>query len=109
MSKITAILVSIIFVVMALPDFSYSQEKLGLIIIAHGSPMHQWNAPVLTLEEEVRNIMSEKANNRFNSIRVAFMEFNEPSINSVIKDLESAGIGRVFVLPLFIAPSGHSL
>ena len=109
MSKMAAILTSIIIVVMALPNFSYSQEKLGLIIIAHGSPMHQWNAPVLTLEEEVRNVMSEKANNRFSSIRVAFMEFNEPSINSVIKDLEGVGIGRVFVLPLFIAPSGHSL
>jgi sirohydrochlorin ferrochelatase len=37
------------------------------------------------------------------------MEFAEPSINTVIEELEAAGIDEAFVIPLFIAPSGHSL
>jgi len=35
-----------------------AQEKYGLIIVAHGSPMPQWNEPVLKLEKEVETIMS---------------------------------------------------
>ncbi|MHA1280030.1 MAG: sirohydrochlorin chelatase, partial [Candidatus Helarchaeota archaeon] len=69
----------------------YAQEKYGLIIIAHGSPMPQWNEPVLTIEKEVKTLMSQNGNNQFSAIRVAFMEFTEPSINTVIKDFENIG------------------
>jgi len=87
----------------------YAQEKYGLIIIAHGSPMPQWNEPVLKIEKEVKTLMSQNGNNQFSAIRVAFMEFTEPSINTVIKDFENIGIDRVYAIPLLIAPSGHSL
>jgi len=91
------------------PEFVYAQERLGLLIIAHGSPMAQWNTPVLELEEEVKRVMFERSDNPFSGIRIALMEFNEPSISTVIKDLENTGVDRVFAIPLFIAPSGHSL
>ena len=87
----------------------YAQEKYGLIIVAHGSPMPQWNEPVLKIEKEVKTIMSHMENNQFSAIRVAFMEFTEPSINTVIKNFENAGIDKIYVIPLLIAPSGHSL
>ena len=87
----------------------YAQEELGLLIIAHGSPMPQWNKPVLELEEEVTKLFSERGSNPFNKIRVALMEFNEPSVNTVIKSFENGGIDRVYAIPLFVAPSGHSL
>ncbi|GBE27808.1 sirohydrochlorin cobaltochelatase [bacterium BMS3Bbin03] len=86
-----------------------AQEKLGLLLIAHGSPMPQWNAPVLKIEKEVQTILSQKGCNQFSAVRVALMEFNEPSINTVIKDFEKRGIDKVYAIPLFIAPSGHSL
>jgi len=87
----------------------YSQEKYGLVIIAHGSPAPQWNEPVLKIEREVKTIISQKGNNQFSAIHVAFMEFNEPSINTVIEDFENIGIDKVYAIPLLIAPSGHSL
>ena len=87
----------------------HAKEKLGLIIIAHGSPMSQWNEPVLKLEQEVQDIMIRNGSNQFSAIRVALMEFNEPAINTVIKDFENKGIDRVYAIPLLIAPSGHSL
>ncbi len=87
----------------------HAQEKYGLIVIAHGSPMPQWNQPVLKLEKEVQGIMTQKENQQFSAIRVALMEFNEPSINTVMKDFESRGINRVYAIPLLISTSGHSL
>jgi hypothetical protein len=84
-------------------------EKLGLIITAHGSPAPQWNEPVLTLEGEVRALLNESGNNPFVAIRVAMMEFAEPTIEAVITDMELQGVQRVYVVPLFIAPSGHSV
>ncbi|MHA1414564.1 MAG: sirohydrochlorin chelatase, partial [Promethearchaeota archaeon] len=61
------------------------------------------------IEKEVKTLMSQNGNNQFSAIRVAFMEFTEPSINTVIKDFENIGIDRVYAIPLLVAPSGHSL
>lgn len=87
----------------------FSQEKIALLIIAHGSPMPRWNDKVLELEDEVKTILAGNETNRFEAVRVAFMEFTEPSIHSAIKEFERAGIQHVFAVPLFIAPSGHSV
>ena len=109
MERIRALLLLLISVILLSTGIVYAQEKLGLVIIAHGSPMSQWNTPVLKLEEEVRNIMSEEGKNPFSEIKVALMEFNKPSISTVIKDMENRGIDKIYSIPLFIAPSGHSL
>ena len=108
MKKLSGILV-IAIVLLLSANGIYAQEKLGLIIIAHGSPSPQWNSPVLKIEDEVKNIMSAKTNNPFSAIRVALMEFNEPSINTVIEDFEKTDINKVYAIPLLIAPSGHSV
>lgn len=88
---------------------SYAQERYGLMVIAHGSPSPQWTTQVLKLEENIRNVMAQKGDNQFSAIRIAFMEFSEPSIDTVIKDFESLNIDRVYAIPLLIAPSGHSI
>lgn len=109
MKKIKIFLLMIFVIGFLFPNHISAREKLGLLIIAHGSPMPQWNTPVLKLEEEVKIIFSKRGNNPFQAIRVALMEFNEPSINTVIEDLETIGVDKVYAIPLFIAPSGHSL
>ena len=108
MNKLTSYFLLIIILLLTTNTIN-AQEKLGLVIITHGSPRPQWNSPVLNLEQEVKDIMSQKGNNQFSAIRVALMEFNEPSINTVIKDFEKIGIDKVYAIPLLIAPSGHSL
>lgn len=105
----TILLLAMIFGILSTPTIIYGQEKLALLIIAHGSPMSQWNTHVLKLEEKVKKIIFEKRNSRFTDVRVALMEFCEPTISTVIKGFEKAGIKRVFAIPLFIAPSEHSL
>ncbi|MCD6115761.1 hypothetical protein J7K93_01995 [bacterium] len=96
------------FIILSVTNIIFAEDKVGLVIIAHGSPVPQWNKPVLNLENEVKTIMSAKGI-QFSAVRVALMEFNEPSINTVIKDFEKKGITKVYAVPLFIAPSGHSL
>ena len=54
-------------------------------------------------------LLSETGSNPFASTSVAMMEFAEPSIASIIKNMEHEGIESALVLPLFIATSGHSV
>ena len=84
-------------------------QKSGLLIIAHGSPSEQWNQPVLNLENQVKELLKTRNISGFDEIRVALMEFTEPSIATVVNEMENNGITEIFALPLFIAPSGHSI
>ncbi len=86
-----------------------AKDKTGLLIIAHGSPAEQWNQPVLKLEDQVRNLLNTKQAVGFDEVRVALMEFTEPSVATVVKEMEDKGITKIYALPLFIAPSGHSV
>ena len=103
------IIVAALIMIVPTSAAAAADEELGLVLVAHGAPMPSWNAPVLALEDEVRGLLEEAGDNPFDGVRVALMEFTEPSIHTVIRDLEEAGIDRAYVLPLFIAPSGHSL
>lgn len=103
MKNLVTILLVFIF------TYSFAQEKRGLLIIAHGSPAQQWNKPVLDLENQVKEMLKVKKVTDIDEVRVALMEFTEPSIATVVNDMESKGITKIFALPLFIAPSGHSL
>ncbi len=115
MRPLTITLVLVVLVTFCCSTATYAgekldgREKLGLIIVAHGSPAPRWNEPVLALEGEVRALLNESGNNPFVAIRVAMMEFAEPTIEAVITDMELQGVKRVYVVPLFIAPSGHSV
>ena len=100
---------TILIILVLISINSFSQEKFGLLIIAHGSPSEQWNKPVFDLEDQVKELLKTKNISAFDEVRVALMEFSEPSIATVVNDMESKGITEIFALPLFIAPSGHSL
>ena len=84
------------------------QAKSALVVIAHGSPMMSWRKPVLALEHKVDSLVKAKGLSNISYVRVAMMEYTEPSVASVIKDCEKQGVDTVFALPLFIAPSSHS-
>lgn len=109
MKPLTIILALVVLVTTCCSRATHAGEKLGLIIVAHGSPAPQWNEPVLTLEGELQALLNESENNPFVAIRVAMMEFVEPTMETVITDMELQGVQRVYVIPLFIAPSAHSV
>ena len=55
------------------------------MIIAHGSPVKQWNQPVLDSENHVKQLFDKKKMTKFNETRVALMEFTESLIAYAIK------------------------
>lgn len=83
-----------------------AEAKSALVVIAHGSPMEQWRKPVLDLESQLRETMKDV--DGISYVRVAMMEFTEPTIATVVADCERQGVDTIFAIPLFIAPSGHS-
>ena len=95
--------------VLLLSSLVSAAEKRGLLVVAHGAPLDAWNQPVLKVETEVREILDSEQPQVFAAVRVALMEFAEPSIATVIADMERLGISRVYVLPMFIGPSRHTL
>ena len=99
------ILFSILFLCAAV---SVAEAKNALVVIAHGSPMESWRKPVLGLETSVRNQIKAAQLKGIDYVRVALMEYTEPSVASVVKDCEAQGVDSIFALPLFIAPSGHT-
>lgn len=99
------ILFSILFLCAAV---SVTEAKNALVVIAHGSPMESWRKPVLELETSVRNQIKAAQLKGIDYVRVALMEYTEPSVASVVKDCEAQGVDSIFALPLFIAPSGHT-
>jgi len=86
-----------------------AQEKKALLIIAHGSPSPVWNQPVLDIEQQVIKQLATKNITGFEQVKVALMEFSKPTIADVISEFEKEGITDVYAIPLFIAPSGHSV
>lgn len=88
---------------------SMAQKKDALLIIAHGSPSPKWNQPVLNIENQVKELLKTKKITEYDEVRVAMMEFTSPTIADVIRDFEKQGITNIYAIPLFIAPSGHSL
>ena len=99
------ILFSILFLCAAV---SVAEAKNALVVLAHGPPMESWRKPVLELETSVRNQIKAAKLKGIDYVRVALMEYTEPSVASVVKDCEAQGVDSIFALPLFIAPSGHT-
>lgn len=88
---------------------SIAQERNALLIIAHGSPSPKWNQPVLDIENQVKEQLKTQYITGFDHVRVAMMEFTSPTIADVIRDFEKQDITHIYAIPLFIAPSSHSL
>ncbi len=82
------------------------EEKVGLLLAAHGSPDTAWNEPVMQFGASVGD--AAKSAGLVGESRTALLEFAQPDLPSAIDDLQAAGCTRIVVLPLFIAPSAHS-
>ncbi|MCE8021952.1 CbiX/SirB N-terminal domain-containing protein [Halomonas sp. MCCC 1A11036] len=72
----------------------------SLILLAHGSSDPAWRAPFERLHEILATRMQV-------SLRLAYMELSEPSLESTVADLASAGVQRAEILPLFFAAGRH--
>jgi sirohydrochlorin cobaltochelatase len=76
-------------------------HRTGLLIMAHGSPQPQSNAPIYGVARRVR------ASGRYAAVAVCFMELNKPSIPAAIDSMAARGIGHLIATPYFLQLGNH--
>lgn len=72
-----------------------------LILLAHGSRDPDWRGSVTALADEVRERLPSM------DVRVAFMQFDGPTLQEVVNDAVRSGHDTLRLLPLFMASAGH--
>jgi precorrin-8X/cobalt-precorrin-8 methylmutase len=77
-------------------------DKVGLILIGHGSKLPQ-NRENL---EKLAEILRKRA--KFAVVEIAFMSINTPTVPEVIDALGDRGISKIVLVPAFLAPGVHT-
>lgn len=77
-------------------------DKVGLIIIGHGSklPHNRENL------EKLAELLRERA--VFKTVEIAFMVRNTPTIPEAIEGLAKKGVSKIVLVPAFLAPGVHT-
>lgn len=75
---------------------------LGVIVFAHGSRDPLWRAPV---EAVARRIAERAPHTR---VGTAYLELTEPDLPTVARDMVTAGVKRLHVLPMFLGMGKHA-
>ncbi len=83
------------------------QPKVGLLIVAHGAPSEKWNKLPREFAAQVQQRL--EAGEAQMVAALGMLEFTKPSVADAVAELESKGINQIVVIPLFIAPSTHSV
>ena len=76
-------------------------HRTGLLIMAHGSPHPESNAPIYGIAKRVR------ACERYAAVTVCFMDLNEPSVPDAIDDMTGRGIRHIIATPYFLQLGNH--
>jgi len=80
-------------------------KKIGVLLVNHGSVSETWRNMLLDVENTVESEILK--NKRIGDVRTAFMEYNEPSIATRLKEFDEDGYDAVVVVPIFLTVSSH--
>jgi sirohydrochlorin cobaltochelatase len=75
--------------------------KRAVVIFAHGSREPGWARPLERLRARTAKALPGV------TIKLAYLERVEPSLDAAIEALHARGYRRISVVPAFIAPGGH--
>ncbi len=81
------------------------ETKTAVLLVNHGSHSKIWRDMLMDLEKEVKDDLL--ANPNIDEVRSAFMEYNEPSIATRMKEFDKEGFDEVVVVPIFLTVSSH--
>lgn len=87
-------------------DTSVVYQKIGILLVNHGSRSETWRQALLDLEGTVKD--SILADGSVAGIKTAFMEYNEPSIATRLREFDAEGYTDVIIVPVFLTVSPHS-
>ncbi len=82
-----------------------NEQKVGVLLVNHGSHSENWRNMLLDVEESVKDEILK--NERISDVRTAFMEYNEPSIATRLKEFDAEGYTDVILVPIFLTVSSH--
>ncbi|MCK6617584.1 MAG: CbiX/SirB N-terminal domain-containing protein [Cyclobacteriaceae bacterium] len=83
-----------------------NSKKIGVLLVNHGSRSATWRQALLALEENVKD--SLVGYGKIHGTKTAFMEYNEPSIATRLKEFDAEGYTDVIIVPIFLTVSSHS-
>ncbi|MBO6517326.1 MAG: CbiX/SirB N-terminal domain-containing protein [Bacteroidia bacterium] len=105
-----AILLSAVLFACTSPKESHSdstpQQKIGVLLVNHGSHSPTWRKALTDLDSVVRGRIMEDGT--IQDVKTAFMEYTEPSIATRMRQFDSAGYTDVIIVPIFLTVSSHS-
>jgi hypothetical protein len=81
-------------------------KKIGVLMVNHGSRSATWRQALLDLETNVKD--SILSSGIVKGTKTAFMEYNEPSIATRLKEFDAEGFTDVIIVPVFLTVSPHS-
>ncbi len=84
-----------------------AEEKLGLLLIGHGSRQVAWNQSFLEFGKRVGELAEKEG--QFTAVRTVFMEFASPAISDGIRELEQKGCTAIVAVPAFVMVGHHTL
>jgi precorrin-8X/cobalt-precorrin-8 methylmutase len=77
-------------------------DKIGLIIIGHGSKLPHNRENLEKLAEILRK------RSKFKTVEIAFMVRNKPTISEAIESIAKQGVTKIVLVPAFLAPGVHT-
>ncbi|MBX7203219.1 MAG: cobalamin biosynthesis protein CbiX [Bacteroidia bacterium] len=83
-----------------------SGQKIGVLLVNHGSRSATWRQALLDLETSVKDKIM--ADGTVKGTKTAFMEYNEPSIATRLKEFDAEGYTDVILVPIFLTVSPHT-
>lgn len=87
-------------------DLVTKPQKTGVLLVSHGSPSKTWRRALFDLEKKVAPEIMK--NRKISGVKTAFMEYNEPSIATCLKEFDKEGYTDLIVIPVFLTVSPHS-
>ena len=75
--------------------------KTALILFAHGARDPEWATPMRHVQTALQDSLAEA------DVDLAFLEFMTPTLAESVAARVSAGVGKITVVPMFIAQGGH--
>jgi len=73
----------------------------GIVLFGHGARDPEWAGPMRRMAARI------EAQAPAVPVRLAFMEFMSPTLDEAVDQLVAAGVGRIRVVPVFLAQGGH--
>lgn len=79
-----------------------SEEKIGILLIGHGSSISEGNSTVYEIYEQYKK-MSEYP------VEVGFMNIEKPTIPTGLNNLAGKGVTKIIAVPIFLAHGLHTM